>query len=150
MHPDWFGFEVLTRKVTMPHHYVADTCHAQRRCVGCASDVAAVSRRYDVDSWDHTVYKRPRFMSEFGLQSWPSALTMATVFPSDQWNYDSDMSTSRNHHWNGQQQMVQQISMHFHLPASRTPAGNQTPVASTYGTWSQVNPPPSERPWGLP
>jgi hypothetical protein len=39
---------------------------------------------YDVDNWDSTLYKRPRFMSEFGLQSWPSALTMAQVLPSDQ------------------------------------------------------------------
>ena len=34
---------------------------------------------YDVDNWDATLYKRPRFMSEFGLQSWPSAVTMAQV-----------------------------------------------------------------------
>ncbi len=37
-------------------------------------------------------------MSEFGLQSWPAALTMAKVFPADQWSYSSDMSTERNHH----------------------------------------------------
>ena len=39
---------------------------------------------YDSDSWDVTSYKRPRFMSEFGLQSWPSAITMASVFPKAQ------------------------------------------------------------------
>ena len=36
---------------------------------------------YDVDAWDSTMYKRPRFMSEFGLQSWPSAITMSQVLP---------------------------------------------------------------------
>ena len=132
---------------------------------------------YDVDNWDVTAYKRPRFMSEFGLQSWPSALTMGQVllsadqardmfvrwswggggmrvtllklgatlieksvvlllllfsfwysfvlwqvFPPEQWSFSSDMSTNRNHHPQGQSQMAQQISMHFHLPQDCWPA----------------------------
>ena len=44
---------------------------------------------YDVDNWDSTVFKSPRFMSEFGLQSWPSAITMSKVFPPTDWDFTS-------------------------------------------------------------
>lgn len=85
---------------------------------------------YDSDNWDFTSYKRPRFMSEFGLQSWPSALTMSEVFPTSEWSYDSDMSINRNHHPDGQDQMLQQIAMHFHLPP--------TSKLSSYVSWSYM------------
>eukprot|EP00750_Incisomonas_marina_P005964 INCI14258.2.p1 GENE.INCI14258.2~~INCI14258.2.p1 ORF type:complete len:545 (-),score=88.70 INCI14258.2:874-2508(-) len=92
---------------------------------------------YDVDNWDVTAYKRPRFMSEFGLQSWPSALTMGQVFPPEQWSFSSDMSTNRNHHPQGQSQMAQQISMHFHLPQDCWPECG-TPTNKEYSDWSQM------------
>lgn len=92
---------------------------------------------YDSDNWDFTSYKRPRFMSEFGLQSWPSAMTMSSVFPTPQWDYDSDLSTDRNHHADGQDQMLQQISMHFHLPKPCKASDNCT-VNGIYTAWSQM------------
>ena len=97
---------------------------------------------YDSDAWDHTSYRRPRFMSEFGLQSWPSAMTMAKVFPTDQWGYSSDLSTNRNHHPDGQNQILQQISMHFHLPkaggCTRWQIDNgKCGAAALYKPWSQ-------------
>eukprot|EP00041_Stephanoeca_diplocostata_P022641 m.542306 g.542306 ORF g.542306 m.542306 type:complete len:1018 (+) comp22116_c1_seq1:202-3255(+) len=92
---------------------------------------------YDVDSWDHTVYKRPRFMSEFGLQSWPSAITMSTVMPSEEWGYETDASTYRNHHPDGQQEMTEQISMHFHLPKSCF-GSNNCKAAGVFHGWVQM------------
>ena len=93
---------------------------------------------YDVDNWDVTAFKRPRFMSEYGLQSWPSAVTMAEVFPEDQRNWQSDMMTNRNHHAFGQEQIVQQISMHFHLP--QEPSYNPMPKSWGQFLWmSQLN-----------
>lgn len=78
---------------------------------------------YGADSWDPSVFKRPRFMSEFGLQSWPSAITLKDTFPPDQWSFSSNLSTNRNHHPDGQDEILQQISMHYHLPklANNTP-----------------------------
>ena len=90
---------------------------------------------YDVDNWDVTAFKRPRFMSEFGLQSWPSALTLAGVFPPDQQKWGSDLMTNRNHHPQGQEQMIQQISMHFHLP--REPWWSHSTPALEKRVWAQ-------------
>lgn len=77
-------------------------------------------------------------MSEFGLQSWPSAMTMAQVLPQDQWNYNTEMSVRRNHHPNGQSQMLQQISMHFHLAKTCNPASsNNCQLKQQYAGWAQ-------------
>ena len=76
-------------------------------------------------------------MSEFGLQSWPSALTMSAVFPESEWTYDSELSINRNHHPDGQAQMAQQISMHFHLPKVPTCPKGGGPC-KTYLSWSQM------------
>ena len=77
-------------------------------------------------------------MSEFGLQSWPSAITMAQVLPQNQWNYDSEMSVRRNHHPDGQSQMLQQISMHFHLAKTCDPASsNNCQLKQQYAGWAQ-------------
>lgn len=93
---------------------------------------------YDVDNWDTTMYKRPRFMSEFGLQSWPSGLTMSAVLAPDQWNYQSESATRRNHHPHGQEQMLQQVSMHFHLPKTCSPKQDKNCQTKTeYSGWAQ-------------
>lgn len=90
---------------------------------------------YDANNWDVRIYKRPRFMSEFGLQSWPSGLTMSRVFPSDQWYYTSDLMLNRNHHGDGQDEMLEQIAYHFHLPTeTRAPAA----IEYVYRDWSYM------------
>tara|TARA_B110000208_G_scaffold175619_1_gene221343 strand:- start:558 stop:3725 length:3168 start_codon:yes stop_codon:yes gene_type:complete len=92
---------------------------------------------YDLDNWDDTLYKSPRFMSEFGLQSWPSALTMGSVFPAEMWSYSSAMSEERNHHPNGQQEMLQQVAMHFHLVEACDPKqANNCPPSTMYAGWA--------------
>ena len=40
-----------------------------------------------------------------------------TIKDPQQWTWDSPLMQSRNHHPDGQMQILQQISMHFHLPA---------------------------------
>lgn len=92
---------------------------------------------YDSDNWDDTLYQSPRFMSEFGLQSWPSAMTMSSVFPEEEWSYSSTMSKERNHHPNGQQQMLQQVAMHFHLAEACDPKqARDCPPQKMYSGWA--------------
>ena len=85
-----------------------------------------------MDNWDTTVFKRPRFMSEFGLQSWPSASTLSKFFPVDQQFWASDLMTNRNHHPDGQNQILEQIAAHFHLPPTAKVQGTR----DSYISWS--------------
>ena len=52
---------------------------------------------YSTDCWDVDVYERPRLMSEFGLQSWPSYATLKNYFPKNQQNWTSQLMTSLVH-----------------------------------------------------
>lgn len=58
-------------------------------------------------------------MSEFGLQSWPSFTTMSEYFPVSEYNFSGEMMENRNHHPNGQSQILNLIQMHFNLPNGR-------------------------------
>eukprot|EP00052_Salpingoeca_macrocollata_P019154 m.158510 g.158510 ORF g.158510 m.158510 type:complete len:637 (-) comp20881_c0_seq3:84-1994(-) len=75
---------------------------------------------YGEDCWDVTVYSRPRFQSEYGLQSWPSAATMAKYIPPNERYYNSSMMTNRNHHPDGQPEILSQIAMHYKVPQGNT------------------------------
>lgn len=39
----------------------------------------------------------------------------------EDWGYNSPFATHRQHHDNGNQQMLQQAALHFNLPNSRDP-----------------------------
>ena len=78
------------------------------------------SYKYNIDCWDITQYAESRFMSEFGLQSWPSFVTMSKYLPESEWNWTSDLMTNRNHHPNGQNQMMAGIQMHYNIPKNKT------------------------------
>lgn len=73
---------------------------------------------YARDCWDWTAFPRTRFASEYGFQSWPSFSTLKTVSIDDDWSYDSNFSSHRQHHEHGNQQMLRQAAFHFHLPNS--------------------------------
>uniref|UniRef100_A0A673CDJ6 Beta-mannosidase n=1 Tax=Sphaeramia orbicularis TaxID=375764 RepID=A0A673CDJ6_9TELE len=73
---------------------------------------------YEDDCWDWSTFPRTRFASEFGFQSWPSFSTLKTVSVDDDWSYDSNFSSHRQHHEHGNQQMLRQAALHFHLPNS--------------------------------
>ena len=73
---------------------------------------------YSIDCWDITKYATSRFMSEFGLQSWPSFSTMSQYLPEDEWFFTSDLMENRNHHGNGQSQILNLIGMHYGMPSN--------------------------------
>ncbi|XP_064594650.1 beta-mannosidase-like [Liolophura sinensis] len=56
---------------------------------------------YDHDAWDWTVYPVGRFVTEYGLQSWPSLTTLKTASEPQDWNYDSPFCEHRQHSVNG-------------------------------------------------
>lgn len=60
---------------------------------------------YRRDSWNWKQYLVPRFASEFGLQSWCSLESLATVsVPVVDWDIDSAFVDHRQHHGNGKEQ----------------------------------------------
>ncbi|NXF96810.1 MANBA mannosidase, partial [Eubucco bourcierii] len=76
---------------------------------------------YSSDCWNWTVYPKTRFASEYGFQSWPSFSTVEKVSSAEDWSYTSNFSLHRQHHENGNEQMLQQIGHHFKLPQSTDP-----------------------------
>uniref|UniRef100_A0A669QRU7 Beta-mannosidase n=1 Tax=Phasianus colchicus TaxID=9054 RepID=A0A669QRU7_PHACC len=76
---------------------------------------------YSSDCWNWSVYPRTRFASEYGFQSWPSFSTLEKVSSAVDWSYTSNFSLHRQHHENGNDQMLQQIGYHFKLPLTTDP-----------------------------
>ncbi|XP_076002860.1 beta-mannosidase [Genypterus blacodes] len=76
---------------------------------------------YVSDCWDWRTFPRTRFASEYGFQSWPSFSTLKPVSVSEDWSFSSDFSSHRQHHDNGNNQMLLQAALHFHLPNSTDP-----------------------------
>eukprot|EP01084_Bolivina_argentea_P281131 480967_1 len=73
---------------------------------------------YNKDCWNIDIYVKARFVSEFGWQSWPSYSTMSKYLSPDQHYYNSPVMQNRQHHPNGQQQMVTEIQLHYNLPVN--------------------------------
>ncbi|XP_074621732.1 beta-mannosidase-like [Acropora palmata] len=73
---------------------------------------------YKMDCWNLTGYPKPRFASEYGFQSYPSFETLAKVSLPEDWSYNSAFMNHRQHHGNGNKQMLYQASKHFNLPNS--------------------------------
>ncbi|XP_047201012.1 beta-mannosidase [Girardinichthys multiradiatus] len=76
---------------------------------------------YVLDCWDWKTFPRTRFASEYGFQSWPSFSTLQSVSVQEDWSYSSDFTSHRQHHEDGNQQMLQQAALHFVLPNSTDP-----------------------------
>lgn len=76
---------------------------------------------YFHDCWDWKTFPRTRFASEYGFQSWPSFSTLQPVSVEEDWSYSSDFVSHRQHHGDGNQQMLQQAALHFILPNSTDP-----------------------------
>ncbi|XP_063965310.1 beta-mannosidase-like isoform X1 [Lytechinus pictus] len=74
---------------------------------------------YSADCWDVSSYPKPRFASEYGVQSWPSFRTLGPVSIATDWSYSSAFSNHRQHHMFGQAQILAQIQRHFNLPSSK-------------------------------
>ncbi|XP_065692153.2 beta-mannosidase isoform X1 [Patagioenas fasciata] len=76
---------------------------------------------YSSDCWNWTVYPKTRFASEYGFQSWPSFSTIEKVSSVEDWSYTSNFSLHRQHHEDGNDQMLQLVGHHFKLPQSTDP-----------------------------
>lgn len=76
---------------------------------------------YTQDCWDWTSFPRTRLASEYGFQSWPSFSTLQPVSVKEDWSYSSNFSSHRQHHEDGNQEMLLQAAIHFNLPNSTDP-----------------------------
>ncbi|KAG0077007.1 hypothetical protein BGZ90_007874 [Linnemannia elongata] len=63
-------------------------------------------------------YPKARFVSEYGAQSMPSFKAWKKVSSNKNWHPLSKLSVHRNHHGNGQLEMLQQIDFQYQLPSS--------------------------------
>ncbi|XP_053779054.1 beta-mannosidase isoform X1 [Desmodus rotundus] len=73
---------------------------------------------YTSDCWDWNIFPKARFASEYGYQSWPSFSTLEKVSSKEDWSYKSRFSLHRQHHENGNNEMLRQAGLHFKLPQS--------------------------------
>ncbi|XP_067276974.1 beta-mannosidase isoform X2 [Pseudorasbora parva] len=76
---------------------------------------------YYNNCWDWTAFPHTRFASEYGFQSWPSLSTLSKVSVSSDWDFSSNFSSHRQHHEDGNQQMLKQAELHYILPNSTDP-----------------------------
>ncbi|KAM4834229.1 beta-mannosidase [Thomomys bottae] len=76
---------------------------------------------YKSDCWDWKIFPKARLVSEYGYQSWPSFSTLEKVSSNIDWSYNSSFSFHRQHHANGNNEMLTQVKLHFKLPRSTDP-----------------------------
>ncbi|CAH6789038.1 Manba [Phodopus roborovskii] len=76
---------------------------------------------YLSDCWDWKVFPKARLVSEYGYQSWPSFSTLEKVSSKEDWSYSSHFSLHRQHHGDGNDEMLQQAQLHFTLPQRTDP-----------------------------
>lgn len=76
---------------------------------------------YFSDCWDWKVFPKARLVSEYGYQSWPSFSTLQKVSRQEDWSYSSRFSLHRQHHGNGNNEMLHQVQLNFQLPQRRDP-----------------------------
>ncbi|XP_053559474.1 beta-mannosidase isoform X3 [Bombina bombina] len=76
---------------------------------------------YMADCWDWKEFPKARFASEYGFQSWPSFSTLDKVSLRDDWSYISNFSSHRQHHLNGNKEMLIQAALHYKMPLSSDP-----------------------------
>lgn len=76
---------------------------------------------YLSDCWDWKVFPKARLVSEYGYQSWPSFSTLQKVSSPEDWSYSSRFSLHRQHHGNGNNEMLHQVQLHFTLSQRTDP-----------------------------
>ncbi|XP_068954718.1 beta-mannosidase [Petaurus breviceps papuanus] len=76
---------------------------------------------YESDCWNWKVFPKARFVSEYGYQSWPSFSTLEKVSSPEDWSYNSSFSVHRQHHRNGNAEMLDQAAINFKLPQNSDP-----------------------------
>ena len=71
---------------------------------------------YIDDCWDTSIFPKPRFASEYGYQSYPSQITLSKIASSDELTWGSFLMNYRQHHANGNKEIVNFIKQHYSLP----------------------------------
>lgn len=73
----------------------------------------------DADCWDVTTYPRARFVTEHGVESWPSLLTLAPTLtgPAD-FSFNASLPVSRQHHPPGQAEITAVVESHWLWPGA--------------------------------
>ncbi|XP_007951844.1 beta-mannosidase [Orycteropus afer afer] len=79
---------------------------------------------YISDCWNWNIFPKARFVSEYGYQSWPSFSTLEKVSSKEDWSFRSNFSLHRQHHAEGDTEMLYQADLHFKLPRSTDLLGN--------------------------
>ncbi|XP_074594166.1 beta-mannosidase isoform X2 [Brevipalpus obovatus] len=74
---------------------------------------------YNNDPWNYNYYPSGKFVSEYGIQSYPSLSTLSKVIPQSQLVYPLSQSLLRRQHQpKGNDILSSLISYHFNLPRS--------------------------------
>nr|XP_006820246.1 PREDICTED: beta-mannosidase-like [Saccoglossus kowalevskii] len=72
---------------------------------------------YAEDCLDISTYPTPRFVAEFGFQSWPSFQTLERISDEDDWYYDSAFMDHRQHQSKAGDAIDVQLNGYFHKPS---------------------------------
>ncbi|PRP79964.1 mannosidase, beta A, lysosomal [Planoprotostelium fungivorum] len=87
--------------------------------VGAWGDGGDVTRG-DVHFYDYNMmctdvnnFKKTKFASEYGFQSQESSISYSSVVLPEDWSWNSSLMNHRQHHPEGQEQMLAEVKMHF-------------------------------------
>ena len=70
---------------------------------------------YKEDNWDHRIYPRTRFASEYGFQSWPAWEVIEPVSEVWDWSLSSAWMAHRQHHPGGNMELLWQIGLNMDI-----------------------------------
>ena len=70
---------------------------------------------YRDNNWDWTIYPQTRFASEYGFQSFPAFEVLEPVSEVEDWSVHSAWMSHRQHHPNGNMELLWQISLNMDL-----------------------------------
>ena len=74
---------------------------------------------YNDNNWDWTIYPLTRFASEYGFQSFPAFEVLEPVSEVSDWSVHSAWMSHRQHHPNGNMELLWQISLNMDLDQSQ-------------------------------
>ena len=71
---------------------------------------------YRENNWDWTIYPKTRFASEYGFQSFPAFAIVQSVSAPEDWSILSRWVEMRQHHPNGNLELLWQIGLNMDVP----------------------------------
>ncbi|XP_064649929.1 beta-mannosidase-like [Lineus longissimus] len=73
---------------------------------------------YSGNLWDWRRFPKPKFCSEYGIQSYPSFEVLKQVSQPEDWYFNSTFIADRQHHCGGDKQLFDMVKAVMHLPNS--------------------------------